>query len=62
MALFSLGPLIGVLDYPRGSPNTDTDFKGPIVGPIAGGFIAQEVGIKWVFIVIASKTCPERHC
>ncbi|KXN92560.1 hypothetical protein AN958_06857 [Leucoagaricus sp. SymC.cos] len=26
---------------------------GPVVGPIAGGFITQESGIKWVFIVIA---------
>ncbi|KAG6916742.1 hypothetical protein DXG01_005562 [Tephrocybe rancida] len=27
---------------------------GPAVGPIAGGFIAQAVGIKWVFVVIAA--------
>lgn len=27
---------------------------GPAIGPIAGGFITQSVGIKWVFIVIAS--------
>lgn len=26
---------------------------GPSVGPIAGGFIAQTIGFKWVFIVIA---------
>ncbi|KAF9051365.1 multidrug resistance protein 4 [Panaeolus papilionaceus] len=26
---------------------------GPALGPIAGGFITQTVGIKWVFIVIA---------
>ncbi|KAF8637929.1 hypothetical protein AX17_002550 [Amanita inopinata Kibby_2008] len=26
---------------------------GPVVGPIGGGFIAQAVGIKYVFIVIA---------
>ncbi|KXN89327.1 hypothetical protein AN958_05825 [Leucoagaricus sp. SymC.cos] len=26
---------------------------GPVVGPIAGGFIVQDLGIKWVFIVIA---------
>ncbi|TFK72091.1 multidrug resistance protein 4 [Pluteus cervinus] len=25
---------------------------GPIIGPVAGGFITQDVGIKWVFIVI----------
>lgn len=29
-------------------------FLGPAVGPIAGGFIVQTVGIKWVFITIAS--------
>ncbi|KAF8817134.1 multidrug resistance protein 4 [Phlegmacium glaucopus] len=37
MAVYTLGPLIG----------------SPVVGPIAGGFIAQTVGVKWVFIVIA---------
>jgi len=26
---------------------------GPAIGPVAGGFIVQTVGIKWVFIVIA---------
>ncbi|KDR80318.1 hypothetical protein GALMADRAFT_242687 [Galerina marginata CBS 339.88] len=26
---------------------------GPALGPVAGGFITQRVGIKWVFIVIA---------
>lgn len=29
---------------------------GPAVGPIAGGFIAESIGIKWVFIVIAVLT------
>ena len=29
-------------------------FLGPAVGPIAGGFIIQTVGVEWVFIVIAS--------
>ena len=28
------------------------------MGPIAGGFIAQTVGIKWVFIVISSLSHP----
>ncbi|KAF5344334.1 hypothetical protein D9758_013246 [Tetrapyrgos nigripes] len=27
---------------------------GPVIGPVAGGFIAQSVGPKWVFIVIAA--------
>ncbi|KAH9478196.1 Efflux pump radE [Psilocybe cubensis] len=26
---------------------------GPAIGPVAGGYITQTVGIKWVFIVIA---------
>ena len=28
-------------------------FAGPVAGPIAGGFIAQSIGLKWVFIIIA---------
>lgn len=27
---------------------------GPAIGPVAGGFIAQSLGIKWVFIILAS--------
>lgn len=30
-----------------------TTFVGPVIGPIAGGFIAQRIGFKYVFIVIA---------
>lgn len=26
---------------------------GPAVGPVAGGFLAQTVGFRWIFIVIA---------
>ena len=26
---------------------------GPAVGPVCGGFIAQTIGFKWIFIVIA---------
>ena len=26
---------------------------GPAVGPIAGGFIAETIGFKWIFIVIS---------
>jgi len=29
-------------------------FLGPAVGPIAGGFIVQTVGVEWVFITLAS--------
>lgn len=28
-------------------------YAGPVVGPIAGGFIASTIGVKYVFIVIA---------
>jgi MFS family permease len=26
---------------------------GPAIGPVAGGFLVQSVGVKWVFIVTA---------
>jgi hypothetical protein len=29
---------------------------GPALGPVAGGFIAEKLGIKWVFIVLASSS------
>lgn len=56
MALYILGPLFGtyyiigtgdILLIPLYRP-------GPILGPIAGGFITQHLGVEWVFIVIAS--------
>jgi MFS family permease len=51
MAIYCLGPLIGtwlaLLFAFR--PNS---IIGPVVGPIAGGFIAQTIGFKYVFIVI----------
>ena len=28
--------------------------SGPVVGPVAGGFIAQTIGVEFIFIVIAS--------
>ena len=28
-------------------------FLGPAIGPVAGGFITEKLGIKWVFIVLA---------
>jgi MFS family permease len=34
---------------------------GPAMGPIAGGYIAQTVGVKWVFIVISSLSYPFYH-
>lgn len=27
--------------------------SGPIIGPIAGGFVAETIGFKYVFIIIA---------
>lgn len=33
---------------------------GPALGPIAGGFLAQTVGVKYIFITIAGM--PFRHC
>lgn len=26
---------------------------GPAIGPVCGGFIAQTIGFKWIFIIIA---------
>jgi len=56
MALYSLGPLIGVYTVQRDNLDIFIIFIiGPVVGPVAGGFIAQTIGVKWVFIIIASK-------
>ena len=30
--------------------------SGPALGPVAGGFITEKLGIKWVFIVLAGST------
>ncbi|KAJ7228182.1 major facilitator superfamily domain-containing protein [Mycena pura] len=27
---------------------------GPVVGPISGGFVAEKIGVKWVFIIVAA--------
>ena len=59
MALYTLGPLLG--KSPRLLRNrtpTNSCIGGPAIGPVAGGFIAQNLGIKWVFIVIASMFSP----
>jgi MFS family permease len=29
---------------------------GPAIGPVAGGYIAETIGVKWVFIIIASES------
>jgi MFS family permease len=28
---------------------------GPAIGPVAGGYIAETIGVNWVFIIIASE-------
>lgn len=54
MAVYSLGPLMGMLPVRYLCVERRLNwFIGPVIGPIAGGFIAQTVGIKYVFIVIA---------
>ena len=32
--------------------------KGPVIGPIAGGYIAETIGIKYIFITIAGQFLP----
>jgi MFS family permease len=54
MALYSLGPLLGTLSQ-LACDNSLMLYIGPVIGPIAGGFIAETVGIKYVFIVIAGE-------
>lgn len=58
MALYTFGPLLGVLRcctlhllvfWARG-------FLGPAIGPVAGGFITEKLGIKWVFIVLSGSS------
>ena len=34
----------------------DAKRLGPAIGPIAGCFITQTIGIKWIFIVIAGSS------
>ncbi|KAG2156043.1 major facilitator superfamily domain-containing protein [Suillus clintonianus] len=45
MALYSIGPMIGEF-YPF--------TQGPAIGPIMGGFIAESVGVHYVFYVIVA--------
>ena len=55
MALYTFGPLLGMLQMMTIScilkPNNLV--LGPAIGPVAGGFITERLGIKWVFIVLA---------
>jgi MFS family permease len=49
MAMYTLGPLIGEWFGWRLALLIN-DVSGPVVGPVMGGFVAQSIGIKWVFI------------
>lgn len=58
MALFSLGPLLGMSYVPSGIivAHANPILSGPAIGPVAGGFITAAGGIKWVFIAIACES------
>ena len=55
MALYSMGPLIGPVIGPISGQRRSYKKRRliDVVEPIAGGFIAQTVGIEWVFVVIS---------
>ena len=53
MALYNFGPLLGMLTMFSCILKANNIVLGPALGPAAGGFIAERLGIKWVFIVIA---------
>ena len=56
MSIYTLGPLIGSFVCPISViPFLMISKKGPVVGPIAGGYIVQTVGIKYIFITIAGQ-------
>ena len=54
MALYTLGPLLGKHRYVLVILELPNVHVGPAIGPVAGGFIAENLGLSWVFIVIAS--------
>ena len=54
MSLYALGSLVGTNAWLILLHKPLILFSGPAVGPIAGGYIVQTVGVKWVFIAIAS--------
>ena len=58
MALYVLGPLFGayIITFAGDIPLIPLHQPGPVLGPIAGGFVAQNLGVKWVFIIIASSS------
>ena len=58
MALYTFGPLLGVLQFctPQFVVFSCSLVLGPAIGPVAGGFITEKLGIKWVFIVLAGSS------
>ena len=58
MALYTFGPLLGVLQFctPQFVVFSCNLVLGPAIGPVAGGFITEKLGIKWVFIVLAGSS------
>ena len=57
MALYVLGPLFGTYIIARDIFLIPLSRAGPVLGPIAGGFITENLGgVKWVFIIIASSS------
>jgi MFS family permease len=59
MALYTLGPLIG--EFILASDLTISEYSarllaGPSVGPVAGGFISESIGFKYIFIILSALT------
>jgi MFS family permease len=59
MALYSLGPLFGTL-FQLGCDDSLMLYLGPVIGPVAGGYIAETIGVKYVFVVIAGEISKHR--
>lgn len=41
------------LQFPDAFDFVDLLCRGPIVGPVAGGFVAEQIGFKYIFVIIA---------
>lgn len=56
MAVWAMGPILGTsfhLCVRHRSAFNGFLFLGPVVGPVAGGFLTEAEGWRWVFWVIA---------
>ncbi|KAK5157613.1 hypothetical protein LTR04_005399 [Oleoguttula sp. CCFEE 6159] len=56
MAIWALGPLLGSSPFTRNvrrTKKTDLQCVGPVLGPVAGGYLCQAKGWRWVFYLIA---------